>query len=73
MSKSSLVRRTRIEPIAPPALVLLQFEHGCEPMNRVSVCNADVDDLVKGRGAEYIDASSLVLVFASSGYFESAN
>jgi hypothetical protein len=42
-------------------------------MNRVSVCNADVDDLVKGRGAEYIDASSLVLVFASSGYFESAN
>jgi len=28
---------------------------------------------VKGRGAEYIDASSLVLVFASSGYFESAN
>jgi hypothetical protein len=27
----------------------------------------DVDDLTKGRGAEYVDASSLVLVFCSRG------
>ena len=33
----------------------------------------DVDDLVEGRGAEYVDASAKVLVFCSDGYFASPN
>lgn len=33
----------------------------------------DVDDLAEGRGAEYVDRSSTVLIFLSDGYFESAN
>lgn len=33
----------------------------------------DVDDLKEGKGAEYVDASSVTLVFCSSGYFDSAN
>ena len=33
----------------------------------------DVDDLKEGRGAEYVDASSSVLIFVSRGYFRSQN
>ena len=33
----------------------------------------DVDDLAGGKGAEYVDLSRVVLVFASEGYFSSAN
>ena len=33
----------------------------------------DVDDLKEGKGAEYVDVSSVSLVFCSRGYFESAN
>lgn len=33
----------------------------------------DVDDLREGKGAEYVDASCLTLVFVSDGYFESPN
>ena len=33
----------------------------------------DVDDLVEGKGAEYVDVSALSLVFCSAGYFESPN
>ena len=33
----------------------------------------DVDDLTEGRGAEYVDDSSTVLVFISQGYFQSLN
>ena len=33
----------------------------------------DVDDLRKGKGAEYVDASSLTLIFISEGYFSSEN
>jgi hypothetical protein len=33
----------------------------------------DVDDLAEGKGAEYVDVSSLTLIFCSQGYFESAN
>lgn len=32
-----------------------------------------MDDLKTGRGAEYLDASSVTLVFCSSGYFQSPN
>ena len=34
---------------------------------------ADVDDLKEGKGAEYVDVALVVLVFASRGYFQSAN
>ena len=33
----------------------------------------DVDDLKTGKGAEYVDASQLTLVFVSDGYFASPN
>lgn len=33
----------------------------------------DVDDLAEGRGAEYVDASEVVLIFVSTGYFRSQN
>lgn len=33
----------------------------------------DVDDLREGKGAEYVDASLLTLVFCSGGYFRSQN
>ena len=33
----------------------------------------DVDDLKEGKGAEYVDASVLSLIFCSDGYFKSAN
>ena len=33
----------------------------------------DVDDLKEGKGAEYVDASALSLVFCSKGYFHSVN
>ena len=33
----------------------------------------DVDDMQFGRGAEYLDASAVVLVFCSTGYFSSKN
>ena len=33
----------------------------------------DVDDLREGKGAEYVDASVLSLVFCSRGYFVSPN
>jgi len=33
----------------------------------------DVDDLTEGKGAEFVDASVVTLVFASSGYFTSPN
>lgn len=33
----------------------------------------DVDDLKEGKGAEYVDASLVTLVFVSSGYFMSQN
>ena len=33
----------------------------------------DVDDLKEGKGAEYVDASHVTLVFCSKGYFWSAN
>lgn len=34
---------------------------------------ADVDDLKEGKGAEYVDASMVTLIFCSAGYFNSAN
>ena len=33
----------------------------------------DVDDLAEGKGAEYVDVSSMSLVFCSAGYFQSPN
>ena len=33
----------------------------------------DVDDLKDGKGAEYVDVSVVVLIFASRGYFQSPN
>ena len=33
----------------------------------------DVDDLSSGRGSEFVDRSSLILVFATDGYFGSVN
>ena len=33
----------------------------------------DVDDLAEGKGAEYVDASSVTLIFVSEGYFNSEN
>ena len=33
----------------------------------------DVDDLTEGKGAEYVDASSVTLIFVSDGYFNSEN
>lgn len=33
----------------------------------------DVDDLEEGKGAEYVDASAVSLIFCSGGYFVSAN
>ena len=33
----------------------------------------DVDDLAEGKGAEYVDASGLILIFCSAGYFASPN
>ena len=33
----------------------------------------DVDDLLKGRGKEYLDVSGTVLVFCTQGYFQSLN
>ena len=33
----------------------------------------DVDDLKEGKGAEYVDASGLTLIFVSDGYFTSPN
>ena len=33
----------------------------------------DVDDLREGKGAEYVDASGLTLIFLSDGYFTSPN
>lgn len=33
----------------------------------------DVDDLKEGKGAEYVDASCLILVFVSDGYIKSPN
>ena len=33
----------------------------------------DVDDLREGKGAEYVDASSVTLIFVSYGYFASPN
>jgi len=33
----------------------------------------DIDDLEEGRGAEYVDASSVCLIFCSGGYFNSPN
>jgi hypothetical protein len=32
-----------------------------------------IDDLEEGRGAEYVDASSVCLIFCSGGYFNSPN
>eukprot|EP00966_Prymnesium_polylepis_P257513 5949045-Prymnesium_polylepis.1 len=31
------------------------------------VCGTDVDDLTEGKGAEFVDASVVMLVFVSSG------
>ena len=33
----------------------------------------DVDSLTSGKGAEYVDASSVTLILCSRGYFESPN
>ena len=33
----------------------------------------DVDDLKEGKGAEYVDASAMSLIFCSQGYFSSPN
>ena len=33
----------------------------------------DVDDLTEGFGAEFVDVSSLTLIFCSKGYFVSKN
>lgn len=30
----------------------------------------DVDDLKEGKGAEYVDASDVILIFVSSGYLK---
>ena len=32
-----------------------------------------MDDLKEGKGAEYVDASELILIFVSDGYFTSPN
>ena len=40
---------------------------------RILAVLADVDDLKKGRGKEYVDVSHSILVFVSAGYFQSPN
>ena len=59
--------------------------HACGPCadetfalrSRIVWCSAypraDVDDLKTGRGAEYVDMSSVSLIFCSRGYFTSPN
>ena len=39
----------------------------------MNCADSDVDDLKEGKGAEYVDASSVSLIFCSKGYFASPN
>ena len=66
-------------PCAPPPRAPTHGQPACASeactshLHPPALRAADVDDLKEGRGAEYVDRSNVVLIFASSGYFVSVN
>ena len=52
--------------VARPAHAYLSHSDCHRPVDQV-------DDLTEGKGAEFVDASRVTLVFCSEGYFRSAN